>query len=99
MPRLCVMGRDWMAQNGVAFLDTKRRARFFGAYGYPVRVGVRVRSAGRARRDPRIACFVHGAALYGATPFAARLSALGIPNEAALGYEKAIDASSRRIPA
>jgi hypothetical protein len=49
-----------------------------------------VRCDRRARRDPRIACLLHGAGAVRRHPLAGGLSALGIPNEAALGYEKTI---------
>jgi len=100
MTRVCVIGKDWAPQNEVAFLHTGRHARFFGTYGalWTTLSGMLLGAA--------FVCGAFGEyvvilgslasvvvpALYGPNPLAAALASLGIPEGAALAYEKAVAA-------
>jgi len=100
MTRVCVIGKDWVPQNEVAFLHTGRRARFFGTYGglWTTLSGMLL-GAALVCGAPGEHIVILGSlasfmvpALYGPTPLAAALASLGVPEGAALAYEKAVAA-------
>jgi uncharacterized protein YqgC (DUF456 family) len=107
MTRVCIMGRDYAAAHHVvAFLHSGRRARFFGKRGplwgtlSGILVGaalVFVPLAGHIVIVGPIASYIVNelnapTLRRGLSPLAAALTGLGIPDDAALGYEAAIRA-------
>ena len=100
MTYVCVVGKDWVPQNEIAFLHTGLRARFFGTYGalWTTLSGILFGTAlvcGQAGEHVVILGSLASLmmpALYGATPLGGALDALGIPSAATALYEKAVAA-------
>jgi hypothetical protein len=100
MTGVCVVGKDWVPQNEIAFLHTGLRARFFGTYGalWTTLSGILFGTAlvcGPAGEHMVILGSLAASmlpTLYGTTPLGGALGALGIPSEAAAFYEKAVAA-------